>query len=130
MDPFARDRLSLIAAFGAGIALSASVAGLYSKFKSKNSKNSVRKKIDCLAETIEQLKRDVEEIKVASLRGSPYSLRPIDKWDIDRLENITESEADMTVDGQNPNNRYGGSSESMNRDTSDDNEEFYDFTDG
>lgn len=109
MDPFLRERLPLIAAFGAGIALSASFAGIYSKFKSRNSRSHDESKLDCLVETIEQLKRVVEEIKVASLRGSPYSSRPVEKWDIDRLEEIAENSIDMNMDEKDCNNPFEGS---------------------
>ncbi|XP_074594029.1 regulator of microtubule dynamics protein 1-like isoform X2 [Brevipalpus obovatus] len=130
MDPLVRDRLSLIAAFGCGLALSATLTGIYSKIKSEHSKSSLKSKIEGLADAIDQLKKDVEEIKVISLRGSsPYSIRPscIERWDIDRLENIAESDF-LANDAADSISRRKGSQDSVNPDTSDDNDEFFDFT--
>ena len=151
MDPMGKEKFSVIAAFGAGIALTATVAGIYNKIKSTEKKRKAREllasKLDTLNETVEQLRKDVEEIRIASMRGSPYSIKPLD---VDHLE----AQLDAVDSGLNeyhpttPNHQYRHLNHNRSRSSglsledkrfepincdpytsSDETEEFFDFND-
>lgn len=143
MDQVGREKFSVIAAFGAGIALTATVAGIYSKIKSTDSRKKAREllasKLDILNETVEQLRKDVEEIKIASMRGSPYSMKPLD---IDHLEaELDAVDIEMNQQSKSRFNHHLHRKplrseetrfEPINSDpytSSDETEEFFDFND-
>jgi hypothetical protein len=121
MDSLLRERLSLFAAIGCGVAFG--VSGIYTYYITNRQLNH---QIDHLTHTIEDLKREVKELRIASLAASPVRQSPFqsnlfnfntgtdfetsipDKFQIDSL---VASRIDNSV-------------------STDDNEEFYDFNEG
>ena len=129
-----QEKFALVTAFGCGIAISATIASLFIKFKyiDKSAQfdvHSLSSQIQLLSNNIEQLRKDVEEIKLNSQRGSPLLLSSMKEWDqLDpKLTNIEEEK--ITKD-YHP---LLSSSQTINLNdvhTSDENEEFFDFPEG
>lgn len=68
MDSFLRDRLSLLAAIGCGVAFG--VSGIYSYYVSNR---KIDNRISRLTNTIEDLKKEVEELRIVSVAASVAS---------------------------------------------------------
>ena len=111
-DTWNRSKVLMVAAFSIGAAITATIT-LIAKIKAEA---KLREKIDRLTGHIEQLKRDVDEIRITSQRGSP---RTLSTWEHLTSSGKYEHPSADIMDSKTADNH-----------SSSDNEEFYDFTDG
>lgn len=126
-----RESLSLAAAFGCGMAITATIAGLAFKFvynqkSDRATVQSLSRQIQILSSNIEQLKKDVEDIKLNSQCGSP-TLSSVKEWNgiNAKMKHVKEeifkdysSQLMASGEASNVNDSY----------KSDDDEEFFDFS--
>ncbi len=132
MDSFLRDRLPLFAAIGCGVAFG--VSGIYTYYITNRQFNH---QIDNLTHTIEDLKREVKELRIASLAASPVRQSPnqshlfnfntgnLNHFEISTFET---SSADYIANKCQIDSLVA--SRIDNSVSTDDNEEFYDFNEG
>lgn len=107
MDALGRDRSLSMFVAGAGLALG--ITGLYKYYKSND---EMSRQMKNLVDSIDQLKNEVEELRIYSQRGSPAMMSRISF-----MEN-------STVDGH----PFASISGVENGSTEEDNDEFFDFT--
>lgn len=132
MDSFLRDRLSLVAAIGCGVAFG--VSGIYTYYATNRQINS---QIDALTNTIEDLKREVKELRIASTAVSMAASQaqsPIhsqvfqfDSCDRQLYSRVDSQEIDADQCQLDPRLVPPPVDNSV---STDDNEEFFDFTEG
>lgn len=109
MDGLGRDKSLSMFVAGAGLALG--ITGLYKYYKSDDEMSSQMK---ILVDSIDQLKKEVDELRIASQRGSPALLSHVSFM------------ANSTVDGH----PFASISGVENGSAEEDDDEFFDFTEG
>ena len=133
MDSFIRDRLSLVAAIGCGVAFG--VSGIYTYYATNRQINS---QISTLTNTIEDLKREVKELRIASTAASMAASQAqsplhsqvfhFDSCDHQLYSRINSSQV-IEADPCQLDTRLVAPPVD-NSVSTDDNEEFFDFTEG
>ena len=134
MDSFLRDRLSLLAAIGCGVAFG--VSGIYTYYVTNR---QINKQIDSLTNTIEDLKNEVKELRIASVAASMaashthspihsqvFDFNPSTDQFIDRLNC---NEIDFEVNRCQIDSQLTAPPKD-NSVSTDDNEEYFDITEG
>lgn len=126
-----KDRLSLLAAIGCGVAFG--VSGVYTYYITNRQLNQ----IDNLTNTIEELKREVKELRIASVAASvaaSHTHSPINSRlfnfsaDSDFINNLQTTSADYLSNQCQIDSLIATRKD--NSVSTDDNEEFYDFAEG
>lgn len=107
MDGIGRDKSLSMFVAGAGLALG--ITGLYKYYKSNH---EMSRQMNILVESIDQLKKEVEELRIASQRGSPAMMSHLSFM------------GNSTVDGH----PFASISGVEKGSTEEDNDEFFDFT--
>lgn len=110
MDGFGRDKSLSMFLAGAGLALG--ITGLYKYYKSNHEMSS---QMRSLVESIDELKKEVEELRMASIRGSPA---------------LMSHHASLLVSSTMDGHPLASISQLENGSTEEDNDEFFDFAEG
>lgn len=107
MDAILRDRLSLVAALGAGVVVG--ISGIYMYYKVNKQLN---RQLNQISGTIDTLKREIEELKASqSLNSAKIGSSPVLKENVPNLST------------------HGSKYFSYTSSLEDADEEYYDFTD-
>lgn len=107
MDAILRDRLSLVAALGAGVVVG--ISGIYMYYKVNKQLN---RQLNQISGTIDTLKREIEELKASqSLNSAKIGSSPVVKENVSNLAT------------------HGSKYYSYTSSLEDADEEYYDFTD-
>lgn len=128
MDSLLRDRLSLLAAVGCGVAFG--VSGIYSYYKTNRQLN---RQITQLTDTIEELKKEVHQLRIES-RAASQVHSPIHENFFHFNPESSGYHPISEVDAYSNDFRFNPGLNANLADhksiSTDDNEEFYDFTEG
>lgn len=126
---FLRDRVSLFAAVGCSVVFG--MSGIYSYYKANR---QISEHIGELTTTIEDLKREVQELRIASQMHSPVPLTPTTLRNNPQFHQVFPTLHDETLDGpiginstNSLHHAFFRRSSKNYESSNDDNEEFYDF---
>lgn len=121
-----RDRnVSLAAALGCGVALG--IGGFYTYYRSTKNLN---KQLGNLTDSIEGLKREVEELRVASQRGTPVPMTPNTFGNLLERRTLFQDTPDTGYYNRLNGDHFGSFPNRNDLQNEDNEEEFFDVAEG